>query len=99
MSRSRSVWDVASGGGTDEVTKCEQRLFRDSPMWAGAVPWLSGKEPSELRSWPRERLKIVQRRSDLGLACMEEHMIDHAADFAFSTVAFHLAKASPAALL
>ena len=60
---------------------------------------MSGKEPSGLRSWPRERLKIVQRRSDLGLACMEEHMIDHAADFAFSTVAFHLAKASPAALL
>ena len=82
----------------DASTKCEHRLFSDSPMWAGATPWVSGKEPSGLRSWPRDCLKTVQRRSDRGCAWIEEHKAAHVAVFAFSTVAFHSVMQSCAAL-
>ena len=58
-----------------------------------------GKEPSELRSEPRERLKMVHLRMDLTSAWMEEHIDAHAIDFAFAAVSFHSDMASAAALL
>ena len=83
----------------EDATKCEQRWSRDSPRCEGAVPLPSGKDPSELRSEPRERLKTVHRSVDLGSAWMEEHIAAHAAVLAFATVSFHCARASAAALL
>ena len=81
----------------DEVTEWEHRLSSDSPMCAGATPLRLGKEPRELRSEPRVRLKMVHFSMDLGSAWMDEHMEDHVAALALVTVSFQSVSASAAA--
>ena len=92
------MWDgdrEGGNGGSYEDGSRDCQVTR--PGERVPIPCALGKEPSELRSEPRDRLKIVHFRVDLGLSWMEEHMAAHAVAFAFAAVLFHSVRASAAA--